>query len=192
MNKPLLGQKIAVLVANGFSEKDLTMTQKGLMAAGANVRIVSMDQGLVSSWNEQGWGLNFAGDQVVNEALAVDYSMLIVPGGQRSVEKLKLTAHTRRFVNGFLNASKPVALFGEAVSLLAFAQKGAGYAVSALETMRVELEEAGAEYSGAAYTISQSLITGAVDEADRAEYCNAVIEFMIERGIEDKIEAVAA
>jgi protease I len=192
MNKPLLGQKIAVLVANGFSEKDLTMTQKSLMTAGANVRIVSMDQGLVNSWNEQGWGLNFASDQVINEALAVDYSMLIVPGGQRSVDKLKLTAHTRRFVNGFLNASKPVALFSEAVSLLAFAQKGAGYSVSAPESMRAELEEAGAEHSEAAYTISQSLITGNVAEEDRAEYCQAVIAFMLERGVADEMEAVAA
>jgi protease I len=192
MNKPLLGQKIAVLVANGFSEKDLTMTQKSLMTAGANVRIVSMDQGLVNSWNEQGWGLNFASDQVINEALAVDYSMLIVPGGQRSVDKLKLTAHTRRFLNGFLNASKPVALFGEAVSLLAFSQKGAGYTVSAPESMSAELVEAGAEYSEAAYTISQSLMTGHVDEADRAEYCEAVVEFMIERGIEEEMESVAA
>ena len=129
MKKPLLGEKIAVLVANGFSEKDLTLTQKALINAGASIRIVSMDHGLVNSWNDLGWGLNFAADQVLSEALAADYDMLLVPGGQRSVEKLKLTAHTRRFIGGFVGMSKPVVFFEEAADLLAFADRAAGIAL---------------------------------------------------------------
>ncbi len=191
MQKPLLGKKIAVLVANGFSEKDLTMTQKALMNAGANVRVVGMDQGLVNSWNEQGWGLNFAADQVLNEALAVDFSMLIVPGGQRSIDKLKLTAHTRRFVNGFLNADKPAAFFGDALSLLPFANKGEGYVVSGSEDLREELEAAGAEWSEDAHTISQNIITGGAFEGARDDYAAAVIAFFLDSANDD-IEAVAA
>lgn len=185
MQKPLLGQKIAVLVANGFSEKDLTLTQKEVLEAGGNLRIVSMDSGLVNSWNELGWGLNFASDQVLSEALAVDFSMLIVPGGQRSIEKLKLTAHTRRFLNGFLNANKPVALFEEAVSLLPFAQKGEGYVVAGPESLKAELEEAGAEYSESAHEVSQSMITGQSDEDTREGYVAAVLEFLLSGGKTD-------
>jgi len=130
MNNLLLGQKIAMLVANGFSESDLIETQKAIQALGGTPRIVSMDQGLVNSWNGTGWGLNFAADQALNEALAVDFDVLIVPGGLKSAEKLKLTAHTRRFVNGFLAGNKPVFVLNEAVELLEFTETLNGRAVA--------------------------------------------------------------
>lgn len=118
MHKPLLGQRIAVLVANGFNETDMTQAQRALQDSGADIRIVSMDQGLVNSWRDGSWGLNFVADAFLNKALAVDFDMLIVPGGQRSMDKLKQTAHTRRFVGGFVNAGKPVVAFDEANDLL--------------------------------------------------------------------------
>ncbi len=122
MSKSLLGHKIAYLVANGLNEQDLIESQKIVQALGADTRIISMDQGLVSSLNETGWGLNFAADQALNQSLAADYSAIIVPGGQRSVEKLQLTAHTRRFLRGFYDMNKPVCILKEAEALLEYAE----------------------------------------------------------------------
>jgi len=122
MQKPLLGHKIAFLVANGLNETDLISSQKVVQALGADTRIISTDQGLVSSLNESGWGLNFAADQALNTSLAADYSAVIVPGGQRSVDKLQLTAHTRRFIRGFYETNKPVCVINEGKDLLAFAE----------------------------------------------------------------------
>lgn len=177
MKKTLQGVKIAVLVANGFSEKDMTLTQQALLPAGASIRLVSMDQGLVNSWNESGWGLNFAADQVLSEALAADYDMLIVPGGQRSVDKLKLTAHTRRFIGGFADAGKPLALFEEATSLLTFAGRANGYTVTGPEQVRAEAEAAGASWSGDEVTISRNLITGRSSEKGSEAYSRRIGEF---------------
>lgn len=122
MQKPLLGHKVAFLVANGFNETDFIASQKSIQALGADTRIISMDQGLVSSLNDQGWGLNFASDQALNSSLAADYSAVVVPGGKRSAEKLQLTAHTRRFLRGFYESNKPVVIIGEAKDLLTFAE----------------------------------------------------------------------
>ncbi|MCB1650431.1 MAG: DJ-1/PfpI family protein [Alphaproteobacteria bacterium] len=191
MQKPLLGEKIAVLVANGFSEKDLTATQRELMAAGANMRIVSMDHGLVNSWSDEGWGLNFAADQVLSEALAVDYTMLMIPGGERSIEKLKLTAHTRRFLGGFMKANKPVALFEEAVSLLAFAQTAEGKTIAGAEAKKAEVEEAGAIWSDEAVAIDQHLITGKSDTESRESFARAVFEFL-KKAAEENAQALQA
>jgi len=122
MQKPLLGHKIAFLVANGLKEADLIETQKIVQVLGGDTRIVSMDQGLVSSLNDQGWGLNFAADQALKQSLAADYSAVVVPGGQRSIEKLQLTAHTRRFLRGFYETNKPVCVLNEGAELLAYAE----------------------------------------------------------------------
>ncbi len=128
MKSPLSGSKIAFLVANGLDEADLIEAQKTVQALGADTRIISMDQGLVSSLNDKGWGLNFAADQALNQSLAADYSALVIPGGRRSVEKLQLTAHTKRFINGFYTTGKPVCIIDEAVELLKFAEIDQGSA----------------------------------------------------------------
>jgi len=122
MQKPLLGHKIAFLVTNGFNEADLIETQKIVQGLGGDTRIVSMDQGLVSSLNDQGWGLNFAADQALKQSLAADYAGIVIPGGKRSIEKLQLTAHTRRFLRGFYETNKPVCVLNEGAELLEHAE----------------------------------------------------------------------
>ncbi len=94
-SKPLLGTKIALLVSNGFNEQDLTVVQRALLDAGANMRIVSAEQGLVHSWNGEGWGHHYAIDSPLGSALGADFSMLVIPGGTAGMDKLKLTAHTK-------------------------------------------------------------------------------------------------
>lgn len=169
-----------MLVANGFSEKDLTFTQKTLLNAGATIRMISMDQGLVNSWNDLGWGLNFATDQVLAEALAADYDMLIVPGGQRSIDKLKLTAHTRRFVGGFVNMNKPVAFFEEAVDLLIFAERAHGLTVTGPEKLQADAEAVGAIWLVQDFVTSQNVISGRSSDKGNEAYAAEVGRFMIE------------
>ena len=178
MNKPLLGKKIAVLVANGFSERDLTHTQKALSGSGANVRIVSMDHGLVNSWTSEGWGLHFAADQVLSQALSADFDILVIPGGHRSIEKLELTAHTRRFINGFVDTGKKVVFFGDALSLLAFAGRGEGMIVAGPESCKAELEEAGAQFSDADYVIDKEVLSGPCTKEVRAFFVDKVEKFL--------------
>lgn len=175
MSKPLLGEKIAVLVANGFCEQALTQMQRALQPLGAVIRVISMDQGLVNSWNGEGWGLTFAPDGVLSEALAADFSALIVPGGQRSNEKLKLTAHTRRFINGFLDTAKPVVMAGDAIDLLVHIEKIAGRSVCAPESMKEAVEKAGAILCEDGYAIHDNLMTGDVVQnmAQVAEFLSA-------------------
>lgn len=178
MHKALLGRKLAVLVANGFCEKDLTEMQRALQKTGANIRIVSMDQGLVNSWNGLEWGLNFAADQALNEALGADYAMLVIPGGRRSVEKLKLTAHTRRFIGSFLDARKPVVAFDDALELVIFSERIKGRSVTGPEKVKADAENAGAEWSETPYVIDGPLMTGGAETVSRDEYIAAAVEFL--------------
>jgi protease I len=140
MSKFLSGSKIAILAANGFSQHDFTETQKLLTAAGASLKVISPDQGLVNGWEGSGWGHHFAVDQALSTALGADFDMLVVPGGLRSMDKLKTTAHTRRFLNSFMAANKPVVLFPEAETLLEFT----GHTLDAQNIYKAPGEEFGA------------------------------------------------
>lgn len=174
-DKPLTGQKIAILLANGFEERDLTEAQRALMDLGATTKIVSSEQGLANSWANTNWGHYFAVDAALASALAADFSMLVVPGGQRSVDKLKLTAHTRRFVTGFMLAQKPVALFAEAAQLLVFAEQAKGQTVNVPENLAALLQESGATVSNDVPCISGAIISACPKTQEEAKAFAAAI-----------------
>ncbi|MAE51526.1 MAG: DJ-1/PfpI family protein [Micavibrio sp.] len=179
MSKSFSGDKIAILVANGFTEQDLTHTQRALQAKGANTRIIGMDQGVVNSWTGEAWGHHFAADCALNTALAADFDMLIIPGGRRSVEKLKLTAHTRRFLGGFIDAGKPVALFNDALELLIFSERAEGRVVAGPQDYSKAVKEAGATYCEDSCVVDGNLITGY--DADVNQYIDAVIKHLADK-----------
>lgn len=120
-NQPdLSGMKLAILAANGFKERDMSVSQKALNAAGANVRVISVDQNLIMGWADGDWGHHYAVDYTLSRALSADYDGLVVPGGVRSLEKLELTQHTKRFIKGFFEAKKPSVFLGDSDRLLDF------------------------------------------------------------------------
>lgn len=175
-NKILSGVKIAILVANGFDEADMTESQRALLSAGAAPKVVSVDQGLVNGWQGRGWGHHFAVDLPLSTSLAADFAMLVIPGGARSLDKLKMTAHTRRFIGGFMAAGKPVAVFGDAVRLLAFAEQLGGRTVTGAAESREEAERAGAIWSEETMALDGALLTGVSGNETRESLIRAMID----------------
>jgi len=178
MSKTIPGVKVAILVANGFDEADMIAAQKALMQAGANARIVSPEPGLVNSWNGTEWGHHFAVDAPLSSALGADYAMLVIPGGSRSLDKLKLTAHTKRFIGSFMAACKPVAACNDALQILMFTGNLDNRTVSGPEQMKDMAAQAGLKWSDSSPCIDANLMTGTgVQPEEKAQFAAAVIEF---------------
>lgn len=188
MAKALQSQKIAVLMANGFNEKEFLTIQRSMIEQGAVLRIISTDSGLVNGWDGKGWGHNFATDVQLNTALGIDYDAVIVPGGQRSLDKLKLTAHSRRFIGSLLAAMKPVICMGDAVQLLAYTDHLNGRTVSGPVEKQSLIETAGGKYSSEVMTADGMLLTGDV-EGDKLEAYIATAIDMIAQNMSDMQQA---
>jgi protease I len=180
MIKALQSQKMAVLMSNGFNESEFLAIQRAMIEQGASLRIVSMDSGLVNGWDGKGWGHNFAVDAQLNTALGIDYDALIIPGGQRSLDKLKLTAHSRRFIGSFLAAMKPVICMGDAVQLLAYTDHLSGKTVAGPADKKSIIETAGGAYSEDALVNHQNLMTGLTDSENLPSFVSSAIEMIVE------------
>lgn len=191
MQKPLAGMKAAILVANGFNENEMTMFQRGMMEAGAYPRIISVENGLANGWQGTGWGHYFAVDCQLSDALAADFDILIVPGGQRSLDKLKLTAHTRRFIGGFMAAYKPIMVIGDGINLLSAIGLNNGYMVTGPETSKDMAVTAGAIWSENSPTISDSLISCQSTPETMKELVETLINFKLSQVAEDQLEQAA-
>lgn len=175
MSKTLIHEKIAILVANGFNEAEMTTTQKMLQKEGAYTRLISMDSGLVNSWTGMAWGHHFAADSILASALAADFSMLLIPGGRRAVEKLKLTAHTQRFINAFLNTGKPLALMGDAVELLSQSEVARGRGVCGPDYMEQVAQSAGLIWHDADAFSDSNLMTCRTTPDVLERSCSAIV-----------------
>jgi len=162
MSKFLTGTKIAILVANGFEQNDFTQSQRALLAAGATLKVISPDQGLVNGWEGASWGHHFAVDQTLSTALGADFDMLIVPGGERSLNKLKTTAHTKRLISSVMNANKPIVMFGTASELL----EHSGLPVEAANVSKI-VAPSGEEHAAAVVAMLEFL-SGYVVEVKQA------------------------
>jgi len=110
--------KIAILVANGFHETALVSIQKLLRESDVKSQMVSSENGVVNGWADNTWGCFFPVDVAVNEALASDFSGVIIMGGDKSIQRLQKTAHTERFINSFLRAEKPMLALEHAKELI--------------------------------------------------------------------------
>ena len=62
-NPTLSGKRVAILVADGFEQVELTDPKRALDQAGAKTSIVSPAQGQVKGWNHTEWGDQFPVDE---------------------------------------------------------------------------------------------------------------------------------
>ncbi len=192
MQKPLAGKKAAILLANGFNETEMTMFQRGMMEAGAFPKIISVENSLANGWQETTWGHYFAVDVQLADALSSDYDLLIIPGGQRSLDKLKLTAHTKRFIGGFLAAMKPVMMIGDACQLLAYTGQAAGLMMTGPESAKETVTAAGGIWSDNSPTIHQSVISAVTaDVPGLAQMVQTLVNFTVKQTAEEELDQAA-
>lgn len=159
MNMTLEGPSIAILLANGFDENHITAVQRALTKAKKMAKMIAPEQGLVNGWQNNAWGHYFTVDEQIGSALGSDYDALIILGGQRGIDKLKTNAHSRRIVNHFLEAGKPVAAIAEGVALLALSPKSAGLTVSCAASVAEETKAAQMEVVAEPQSLDANVLT---------------------------------
>jgi len=118
MNSMSQMPKIALLAASGVSEMEMTAIARALATQKLRAIVISPESGLIHSWAEGTWGHCYPSDAKIEISLGSDYDRLIIPGGQRHVDKLMGNPHTRRFVTAMMAMKKPVVVFAEAEAIL--------------------------------------------------------------------------
>src|SRR3982750_3643891 len=81
MAETLKEKKIAALVENGLKQSDLPEPKRALEQAGAEVHVVSPQNGQVKGWQHTDWGETVRVDRALGSAQAAEYDGLLLPGG---------------------------------------------------------------------------------------------------------------
>jgi protease I len=159
MGSKLSGKKIAILVTDGFEQEEMTAPRKALEDEGAETFIVSPKEAEVKGWKHTQWGDEFDVDVHIGEANAEDYDALLLPGGVMNPDKLRLERDCVAFVRAFFDVKKPVAAICHGPWLLIDAGAARGRRMTSWPSIRLDLQNAGAEVVDEEVVVDQGLVT---------------------------------
>lgn len=155
----LHGKIIAILIADGFEQVELTEPQRALEQAGARTLIVSPANKKVKGWNHTTWGDEFEVDIPLTKAQAEDFDALLLPGAVMNPDTLRINAQALQFVRDFFEAGKPVAAICHSPWILIDAGVVAGRTLTSYPSLQTDLKNAGAYWVDQEVVIDQGLIT---------------------------------
>ena len=155
----LEGKKVAILVADGFEQEELTGPKEALEAAGAQIEIVSPAEGEVQGWNHDEKADKFRVDMPLNLARSDDYDALLLPGGVRNPDQLRMSTRAVEFVDGFFATGKPVAAICHAPWLLIETEIIKGKTITSWPSLKTDLTNAGAHWVDREVVVDDGLVT---------------------------------
>jgi protease I len=155
----LKGKKVAILVAEGFEQVELTEPRQALDDAGAQTSIVSPGAGEVQGWNHFEKGERFKVDLPLERASARDFDALLLPGGVANPDQLRVNPKAVAFVRDFFEAGKPVAAICHGLWPLIDAGVIRGRKVTSWPSLKMDLRNAGAEWSDREVVTDNGLVT---------------------------------
>jgi len=159
MQTKLTGKKVAMLVANGFEQVELTGPREALEQAGATAQIVSPEQRHVKGWKSTDWGDSFDVDVSLAKARPEDYDALVLPGGVINPDLLRIDEDALRFIKHFVDAAKPIAAICHGPWPLIEVGAVAGRTMTSYSSIRSDLQNAGARWVDEAVVVDRGLVT---------------------------------
>jgi protease I len=155
----LAGKKIAILATDGFEESELLKPREALVAAGAETVLVSPKSDTVKGWTGEGFGQAIPVDLPLHSARAEEFDALLLPGGVINPDKLRTDRAAVDFARAFFEAGKPVAAICHGPQLLIEADVVKGRRLTSYQSIRRDLQNAGANWIDEEVVCDQGLVT---------------------------------
>lgn len=150
---------ILVLATDGFEYSELTEPRQRLLDKGASVAIAAPDlDPIVGESGGERKG-TVTPDMTLEEADAADFDALLLPGGQRNPDSLRLEAKAIELIGNFADAGKPIAAICHAPWLLIEAGLVDGRTVTSWPSVRTDLRNAGGNVVDQEVAVDGNIIT---------------------------------
>ena len=172
-------RKIAILATNGFEQSELEQPLQALRDAGAEVHVVSPEEGEIKGWDTDDWGRAVSVDRKLSQVTADDYDALVLPGGQINPDLLRVNDEALTFVKAFWSAGKPIGAICHAPWLLAEAGIAKGRKLTSYKSIKTDMMNAGAIWEDSEVVTDQGLVTSR-NPNDLPAFCSKLIEEIAE------------
>ncbi|MEB3357061.1 MAG: type 1 glutamine amidotransferase domain-containing protein [Synechococcales bacterium] len=158
-NGKLNGKRVAILVANGFEQVEMTRPRQALAEAGAETHLISPEDTQVQGWNHYDKASLFPVDVVLDDADPNNYDALLLPGGTVNPDQLRVNETAMRFVRSFIEANKPIAAICHGPWSLIEADGVKGRRMTSYPSIKTDLKNAGANWVDEEVVVDGRLVT---------------------------------
>ena len=136
--------RVLIIATDGFEEWELFGPRQILQERGAEVVLASPKRDPIQATIHDDPGKTIRPDMTVDEALADDFDALILPGGVRNPDHLRLNERTIQLIKDFAAQGKPVGAICHGPWLLVEADLLRGRTATSWPSIRTDLRNAGA------------------------------------------------
>ncbi|MBN9229218.1 MAG: type 1 glutamine amidotransferase [Legionella sp.] len=159
MNHSPHGKRVAILVANGFEQVEMTKPRQALEQAGFATTLVSPETDKVKGWNSTQWGEEFPVDLVLKDADANQFDTLLLPGGVINPDALRINDQALKFIKDFHEQKKPIAAICHAPWLFINTGIAQGLRLTSWASVKTDLVNAGAQWLDQETVIDGHILT---------------------------------
>ena len=188
MADELKGKKVAFLFTEGAEQVEVTEPLEAVKKAGAEVEIVSLEQGEVEMWNHFDKGDKITAEKAVAEANASDYDALVLPGGVANPDQLRGDEKAVKFVRDFFEQDKPVGVICHGPWMLVETGVAKGRTVTSWPSLHTDLKNAGAEWVDEEVVVDNGLVTSRKPD-DLPAFCAKIVEEFAEGKHQQRVAA---
>jgi len=175
--KDLTGKRVAILVDEGFEQSELIKPRKALDRLGAHTQIVSPQENEVRGWNIKRWGKSVAVDVPLESADPHNFDALLLPGGVKNPDKLRMNSKAVEFVKHFVDAGKPVAAICHGPWTLIETGGIQGRTLTSWPSLKTDIRNAGGTWVDEEVVVDRGLVTSRKPDDIRAFNKKMIEEF---------------
>ena len=155
----LAGKKVAIIAADMVERVELVEPRKALEEAGAEVTLISLKPGEITTFNHFDPAEKERVDKTAEEVDASDYDALMIPGGAGNPDQLRGDENIVQFVRDFFEQGKPVAVTCHGPWMLVEADVVRGREVTSWPSIQTDIRNAGGNWVNEEVVVDEGLVT---------------------------------
>ena len=169
--------RILIVATDGFEEWELFGPREILQKRGAEVALASLTRNPIQATIHDDPGKTIKPDFTIDEANADDFDALILPGGVRNPDALRIHGNVIDLVRDFDRQGKPVAAICHGPWLLIEADLVRGKTATSWPSIRTDLRNAGANVVDEPVVVDGNIVTSRKPD-DVEAFTNALIDLV--------------
>src|SRR5256885_5319774 len=169
--------RVLIVATDGFEEWELFGPREILQKRGADVQLASLKRDPIQATIHDDPGKTIRPDLTVDEANADDFDALILPGGVRNPDTLRLHGKVIELIRQFDRQGKPIAAICHGPWLLVEADLLRGRTATSWPSIRTDLRNAGANVVDEPVVTDGNIVTSRKPD-DVEPFTNALIDLI--------------
>jgi protease I len=169
--------RVLIVATDGFEEWELFGPRQILQKRGAEVVLASLKLDPIQATIHDDPGKTIRPDLTIDDANPDDFDALILPGGVRNPDHLRIHPNVIALVRAFAEQGKPVGAICHGPWLLVEADLLRGRAATSWPSIRTDLKNAGANVVDEAAVTDGNIVTSRNPD-DVEAFTNALIDLI--------------